>query len=111
MTQKQVPQLPNDQDMSEVTAKVDEIFESAKSNLWNFEQFAKKILAGTVACNPGYVAIASELIQTVTGLEREANHALLYYFVAKTNQLDTATINKAHSLFEQGLLIKCIQAS
>jgi hypothetical protein len=50
-----------------------------------------------------------ELIHTVTGLEREANHSLLLYFVVQTSKLDMASINKAHLLFEHGLLIKSIQ--
>ena len=69
-----------------------------------------KILASCVSCNLGYVAIAIELIHTVTGLERESNHAIVFFFVAHTSKLDMATINKAHLLFEHGLLIKSIQA-
>ncbi len=107
--QNSVPQLLIDLNMEEVKAQVDEIFELAQSNSWEHEQFAKKILSGCVACNLGYVAIAIELIHTVTGLEREANHSLLLYFVVQTSKLDTASINKAHLLFEHGLLLKLIQ--
>jgi hypothetical protein len=45
MTQKQtsIPPLPADKGAEETQARIDEIFELAKSNMWNFEQFAKKI--------------------------------------------------------------------
>lgn len=66
-------------------------------------------MAGAVDCNTGYVAVAIELIATVTGLEGEANHNLLYYFVQQTNRLDMATINKAQTLFQKGLVIKTIK--
>lgn len=107
--QNSVFQLPTDLNMEEVKAQVDEIFELAQSNSWEHEQFAKKILSGCVAGNLGYAAIAIELIHTVTGLEREATHAVLLFFVAQTSKLDTASINKAHLLFEHGLLLKLIQ--
>ncbi|WP_333415766.1 hypothetical protein [Microcoleus sp. MOSTC5] len=112
MTQQQasIPQLSTDQEAELTQAKIDEIFNLATSILWDFEQFAKKILAGCVACNSGYVAIAIELINTVTGLEGEANHAILFFFVAQTKKLDMGSINKAHLLFQHGLLIKSIQA-
>jgi len=107
--QNSVPQFPVDKKADEIKAQVDEIFELAKSNMWDFEQFANKILAGTVACNPGYVAIALGLITIVIGLQGEANDAFLLYLVAQTNKLDMATINKAQQLFHQGLLIKCLK--
>ncbi|MEG4959854.1 MULTISPECIES: hypothetical protein [unclassified Microcoleus] len=112
MTQKQasLPQIPTDEEAELIQSRIDEIFELAKSNMWDFEQFAKKILAGCVACDSGYVVIAIDLINTVTGLKGESNHALLFFFVDQANKLDMGSINKAHLLFQHGLLIKSIQA-
>ncbi|MEG4965754.1 hypothetical protein QUB11_03755 [Microcoleus sp. B6-A1] len=101
--------LNTDLNTEEVGAQVDEIFDLAISNSWEHEQFAKKILSGCVACNLGYVAIAIELIRTTTGLEPDSVNEILLSFVAQTRKLDTVSINKAHLLFEHGLLLKSIQ--
>jgi hypothetical protein len=109
--QDSVPSLPIPTDLNteEVKAQVDEIFDLALSNSWERDMFAKKILSGCVACNLGYVALAIELIRTTTGLEPDSVNTILLFFVAQTRKLDTASINKAHLLFEHGLLLKLIQ--
>ena len=101
--------IPTDLNTNEVKALLDEIFESAQSNSWDHDVFSKKILSGCVASNLGYVAIALELIHTATGLKHDSAGKILLFFVAQTTKLDTVSINKAHLLFEHGLMLKFIE--
>ena len=52
-----------------IQKQVDEIFELARTNNWELEQFAKKILAGAAENDLGYFAIAAQLVQHVTNLK------------------------------------------
>lgn len=66
-------------------------------------------MAGIVDYNPSYIAIAIELLSTVTGLEGVENFTPLWVFVEKPQELDTVTIKKAQQLFWQSLVIKLFQ--
>jgi outer membrane cobalamin receptor len=90
-------QMQKQIDAAQVEQGVEAIFESAKN--WTLQQFYEKILAGIVDYNPSYIAIAIELLSTVTGLEEVENFTTLWFFFQKTQELDTVTIKKAQHLF------------
>jgi len=88
-----------------IQKQVDEIFELARTNNWDFEQFAKKILAGAVEYDLGYFAIAAQLVQHVTGLEGIKAIQLLRLLLAQVKNLDTVRIKQAQEIFVHGLII------
>jgi len=59
--------------------------------------------------SPGYIAIAIELLATVTGLEGIDNFTTLRLFVHKKKEFNTIKIQNTQQLFHDGLVIKLFQ--
>ncbi|MEG4084659.1 hypothetical protein [Microcoleus sp. POL10_C6] len=88
-----------------IQKEVDKVFETARSNNWSLEQFAIKVLAGATEFELAYIAIGSQLVQNVTGLDGQTSVEILKYLIAETLNKNTVKIRQAQELFYQGLLI------
>lgn len=85
-----------------IQKQVDKIFELARTNNWDLEQFAKKILAGAAENNLGYFAIAAQLVQHVTNLKGIKAIQLLKFLLVQVKNLDTVSIKKHRRCFFTG---------
>ena len=94
-----------------IQKQVDEIFELARTNNWDLEQFAKKILAGAAENNLGYFAIAAQLVQHVTNLKGIKAIQLLKFLLVQVKNLDTVSIKKTQEMFVHGLIINKLKAA
>lgn len=94
-----------------IQKQVDEIFELARTNNWDLEQFAKKILAGTAENDLGYFAIAAQLVQHVTNLEGIKAIQLLKVLLVQVKALDTVSIKKTQEMLFHGLIINKLKAA
>ena len=94
-----------------IQKQVDEIFELARTNNWDLEQFAKKILAGAVEYELSYFAIAAQLVQHVTGLEDIKAIQLLKFLLVQVKNLDTVRIKQTQEIFFHGLIINKLKAA
>lgn len=83
----------------EIQVKVNKIFQLAKTNNWDFERFAKKILAGAVDNQTGYFAIGAQLIQNVIGYEGNECVQILKFLVLSTRKLQSTRIIQAQRFF------------
>ncbi|MEG5063047.1 hypothetical protein QUB33_05425 [Microcoleus sp. B3-A4] len=88
-----------------IQKEVDKVFETARLNNWSLEQFAIKVLAGATEFELAYIAIGSQLVQNVTGLDGQSSVEILKYLIAETLNKNTVKIRQAQELFYQGLLI------
>ncbi|MEG4857051.1 hypothetical protein QUB75_04930 [Microcoleus sp. K1-B6] len=88
-----------------IQKEVDKVFETARLNNWSLEQFAIKVLAGATEFELAYIAIGSQLVQNVTGLDGQTSVEILKYLIAETLNKNTVKIRQAQELFYQGLLI------
>lgn len=94
-----------------IQKQVDEIFELARTNNWDLEQFAKKILAGAAENDLGYFAIAAQLVQHVTNLKGIKAIQLLKFLLVQVKNLDTVSIKKTQEMFVHGLIINKLKAA
>jgi hypothetical protein len=94
-----------------IQKQVDEIFELARTNNWDFQQFAKKILAGAAENDLGYFAIAAQLVQHVTNLKGIKAIQLLKFLLVQVKNLDTVSIKKTQEMFVHGLIINKLKAA
>jgi hypothetical protein len=94
-----------------IQKQVDEIFELARTNNWDLEQFAKKILAGAAENDLGYFAIAAQLVQHVTNLKGIKAIQLLKFLLVQVKNLDTLSIKKTQEMFLHGLIINKLKAA
>ena len=94
-----------------IQKQVDEIFELARTNNWDLEQFAKKILAGAAENDLGYFAIAAQLVQHVTNLEGIKAIQLLKVLLVQVKNLDTVSIKKTREMLFHGLIINKLKAA
>jgi len=94
-----------------IQQQVDEIFELARTNNWDLEQFAKKILAGAAENDLGYFAIAAQLVQHVTNLEGIKAIQLLKVLLVQVKALDTVSIKKTQEMLFHGLIINKLKAA
>ncbi|MEG4397091.1 hypothetical protein [Microcoleus sp. BROC3] len=88
-----------------IQKEVDKVFETARSNNWSLEQFAVKVLAGATDFDLAYIAIGSQLVQNVTGLDGQSSVEILKYLIAQTIEKNSVKIKQAQELFYRGLLI------
>ncbi|MEG4350255.1 hypothetical protein QUA74_10985 [Microcoleus sp. LAD1_D3] len=93
-----------------IQTEVDKVFETARSNNWSLEQFAVKVLAGATEFDLAYIAIGSQLVQNVTGLDGQTSVEILKYLIAEAIDKNTVKIKQAQELFYNGLLINKEQA-
>jgi len=94
-----------------IQKQVDEIFELARTNNWDLEQFAKKILARAAENDLGYFAIAAQLVQHVTNLKGIKAIQLLKFLLVQVKNLDTVSIKKTQEMFLHGLIINKLKAA
>jgi hypothetical protein len=94
-----------------IQKQVDAIFELARTNNWDFQQFAKKILAGAAENDLGYFAIAAQLVQHVTNLEGIKAIQLLKFLLVQVKALDTVSIKNTQEMFFHGLIINKLKAA
>ena len=95
-----------------IQKQVDAIFELARTNNWDFQQFAKKILAGAAEYDLGYFAIiAAQLVQHVTNLEGIKAIQLLNFLLVQVKALDTVSIKKTQEMLFHGLIINKLKAA
>jgi hypothetical protein len=94
-----------------IQKQVDAIFELARTNNWDFQQFAKKILAGAAENDLGYFAIAAQLVQHVTNLKGIKAIQLLKFLLVQVKNLDTVSIKKTQEMFLHGLIINKLKAA
>jgi len=85
-----------------IQKQVDAIFELARTNNWDFQQVAKKILAGGAENDLGYFAIAAQLVQHVTNLKGIKAIQLLKFLLVQVKNLDTVSIKKHRRCFFTG---------
>ncbi|WP_445245342.1 hypothetical protein [Microcoleus sp. OTE_8_concoct_300] len=88
-----------------IQKEVDKVFELARSNNWSLEQFAVKFLAGATDFDLAYIAIGSQLVQNVTGLDGQSSVEILKYLIAQVIDKNSIKIRQAQELFYRGLLI------
>lgn len=88
-----------------IQKEVDKVFETARSNNWSLEQFAVKVLAGATEFELAYIAIGSQLVQNVTGLDGQSSVEILKYLIAQALDKNTVKIRQAQELFYNGLVI------
>jgi len=94
-----------------IQKQVDAIFELARTNNWDFQQFAKKILAGAAEYDLGYFAIAAQLVQHVTNLKGIKAIQLLKFLLVQVKSLDTVSIKKTQEMFVHGLIINKLKTA
>ena len=69
------------------------------------EQFAVKVLAGATEFELAYIAIGSQLVQNVTGLDGQSSVEILKYLIAQAIDKNSVKIRQAQELFYNGLVI------
>lgn len=93
-----------------IQKKADKIFELARTNNWDIEQFGNKILAGAIEFDLGYFALGAQLVQNVTGLEGRFAIEILKFLLVKVKELDTVKIKQTQEIFFEGLIINKLKA-
>ncbi|MEG5036219.1 hypothetical protein [Microcoleus sp. AT3-D2] len=88
-----------------IQKEVDKVFETARLNNWTLQQFAVKVLVGATEFELAYIAIGSQLVQNVTGLDGQSSVQILQYLIAEALNKNTVKIRQAQELFYNGLVI------